>query len=123
MFKTEKLNLEKIRTGLQQNHASFQISLTFQITKIQDDLAMEDKFMDALAKMTKKGIFSLSSEHKQGGEGASKVAPPKFLTNPIIKKEYRGKEKLIKDDSIIDDDENEEPDEAELKGGRLVMLN
>ncbi|CAH1416310.1 unnamed protein product [Lactuca virosa] len=37
MFKIEKTNLEKIRTSLQQDHASFQTSLTLQIRKLQDD--------------------------------------------------------------------------------------
>ena len=54
MFKNEMLNLEKIRTGLQQDHASFQTSLTSKITKIQDDLAMENKIMDTLGKKSEK---------------------------------------------------------------------
>ncbi|CAI9263693.1 unnamed protein product [Lactuca saligna] len=84
MLKTEKINLEKIRTGLQQDHSLFQTSLTSQITKLQDDLAMENKVMDALAKKTEK-------------------------------KEPKGTEKLIEDEPIIDDDEDKEHDEAELK--------
>ncbi|CAI9280614.1 unnamed protein product [Lactuca saligna] len=54
MFKTEKLNMEKVRIGLQQDHASFQTSLTLQITKLQDDLAVESKVMDALARKIEK---------------------------------------------------------------------
>ncbi|CAI9274242.1 unnamed protein product [Lactuca saligna] len=54
MFKTEKINLKKIRTGFQQDHTSFQTSFTSKITKLQDDLAMENKVMDALAKKTEK---------------------------------------------------------------------
>ncbi|CAI9261136.1 unnamed protein product [Lactuca saligna] len=54
MFITKKKNLEKIHTGLQQDHASFQTSLTLQITMLQDDLAMESKIMNGLARNTKK---------------------------------------------------------------------
>ncbi|CAI9272178.1 unnamed protein product [Lactuca saligna] len=129
MFKTEKVNLEKIRTGLQQDHVLFKSSLTPQITKLQDDLAMESKVMDALDINTenvkvldlklqqseKQGVSPQSSDPKQRGEGGSNVEPPKVPIKPIIKKEPKGKENLIEDEPIIDDNEDEEPDEAELK--------
>lgn len=54
MFKTVKVDLRKIRTSLQQDHASFQTSLTSQITKLLDDLAMECNIMDALVRKTEK---------------------------------------------------------------------
>ncbi|CAI9290870.1 unnamed protein product [Lactuca saligna] len=110
MFKTEKLNLEKIRTGLQQDHVSFQISLTSQITELQDDLAMENKVMDSLAKKIGK-----SFDQKQGGEGSSKEDHTKVHAKPVFKKESKVKEKLIEEKPIIDDDEDEEPNEVKLK--------
>lgn len=61
------------------------------------------------------GISPQLSDQKQGGEVGSKVETPKVHVNPIIKKEPKGKEKLIEDEPISDDDEDEEPDEAELK--------
>ncbi|CAI9281543.1 unnamed protein product [Lactuca saligna] len=125
MFKTEKLNLKKVCSKLQQDHASFQISLTSHITKLQDELAMESNIMDALARKTEKGVSPQSSEYKQGGEGASKVQPQKVLAKPIIKNEPKGKEKLIEEELIIDDDKDKEPDEAELKRRKVcgVELN
>ncbi|CAI9303704.1 unnamed protein product [Lactuca saligna] len=192
MFKTKKINLEKICTGLQQDHASFQTSLTLQITKLQDDLAMKSKIMDALARKTErvkvldiklqqsekqvedllskrvavrscitdvtgllsdiietgdsmisitickhlakklsvvfamlhhlKGVCPQSSEHKQGGEGASKIQPPKVIFKPIINKEPKGKDNLI-EEPIIDNDEDEEPDEAKLKSRKSRDVN
>ena len=56
-----------------------------------------------------------TSEQKQRGEGASTVQPLKIITNPIIKNEPKGKEKLIEEEPIIDNDEDEEHDKAELK--------
>ncbi|CAI9298310.1 unnamed protein product [Lactuca saligna] len=56
------------------------------------------------------------SDQTQGGEaGSGKVEPPKVLAMPIVKKELKGKDKLIEEEPIIDDDEDNEPDEAELK--------
>ncbi|CAI9282409.1 unnamed protein product [Lactuca saligna] len=164
MFKTEKTNLEMIRTGLQQDYVSFQTSFTSQITKHHDDLAMESKVMDALARKTEKvKVLDLKlqqSEKKvqdflskrvvvrscisdvtgllldiiqtresmifvtiqtRGRRWIWKVEPPKVPTNPIFKKEPKGKEKLIKEEPIIDDDEDEEPDEAELKRFRAFV--
>ncbi|CAI9296982.1 unnamed protein product [Lactuca saligna] len=54
MLKTEKITLEKICIGLQQDHASFQTSLTLQISKLQDDLAIESKIIDALPRKIEK---------------------------------------------------------------------
>ncbi|CAI9270017.1 unnamed protein product [Lactuca saligna] len=64
---------------------------------------------------TEKGVSPQSSDLKQGGESVSNVKACKVHVKPIIKKEPKGKEKLIEDETIIDDDEDEGPDEAELK--------
>nr|KAJ0219876.1 hypothetical protein LSAT_V11C200068720 [Lactuca sativa] len=53
------------------------------------------------------------------GEGSSKVQtnePPKDpIKPPVIKQEPKKKEKLLSEEPIIDDSEDEEPDEVELK--------
>ncbi|CAI9291651.1 unnamed protein product [Lactuca saligna] len=49
VFKVEKDNWQDLRKGLQKDHETFQTSIISQITKLQDDLAMESKDMDALA--------------------------------------------------------------------------
>ncbi|CAI9277045.1 unnamed protein product [Lactuca saligna] len=56
-----------------------------------------------------------SSDQKQGGEGASKEEHLKVLAKPIIKNEPKGKEKLIEEEPIIDNDEEEDHDKDELK--------
>ncbi|CAI9281653.1 unnamed protein product [Lactuca saligna] len=64
------------------------------------------------------GVSPHNSYSKQGGEGGSGVSrnkPPKDPTKPIVKTEPKGKEKPIGEDPIINNDEEEEPDEAELK--------
>ena len=56
---------------------------------------------------------------KQGGEGSSKVQtnenPKAPIKPPVIKQEQNRKEKLFNEEPIIDDSEDEEPDEAKLK--------
>ncbi|CAI9296981.1 unnamed protein product [Lactuca saligna] len=72
------------------------------------------------------GVSPQSSDQKQGGEsGFGNVEPPKVPTKPIVNKEPKGKEKLIEEEPIIDDDEDKELDEAELKRqkARDVELN
>ena len=65
------------------------------------------------------GVSKLMSFLKQGGEGSSKVQmnePPKDpIKPPVIKQEPTKKEKLFSEEPIIDDSEDEEPDEDELK--------
>ncbi|CAI9276624.1 unnamed protein product [Lactuca saligna] len=64
------------------------------------------------------GVSPQNSDLKQGGEGGSGVSrnePPKDLAKPIVQKYPKGKEKLIGQETIIDNDEDEEPDEAKLK--------
>ena len=62
------------------------------------------------------GVSPQSSDQKLGGEGGSgNDEPPKVPAKHIVKKEPKGKEKLIEDEPIIDDDKDEEPNEAELK--------
>ena len=53
-LKIEKAKLEEVRIGLQSDHAEFNSSISSKITKLQDDLAMESKIMDALAAKTEK---------------------------------------------------------------------
>ncbi|CAI9276643.1 unnamed protein product [Lactuca saligna] len=58
---------------------------------------------------------STSSDPKQGGEDVSGNESPKSPVNTIFKKEPKGKEKIIDEEPIIDNEEDEEPNEAELK--------
>ncbi|CAI9289885.1 unnamed protein product [Lactuca saligna] len=53
-LKTEKAKLQEVRTGLTIDHAQFNSSISLQISKLQDNLAMERKIMDALAIKTEK---------------------------------------------------------------------
>ncbi|CAI9293869.1 unnamed protein product [Lactuca saligna] len=78
---------------------------------------MESRVMDTLAKKTEKvKVLDQSfNSLRNRGESGSKVKPPKVPVKLVIKKEPRGKENLIEEEPIIDDDEDEEPDEAELK--------
>ncbi|CAI9303309.1 unnamed protein product [Lactuca saligna] len=58
---------------------------------------------------------------KQGGEGASTKEEPKAPVKhkapvqPVIKLEPKGKENMFNKEPIIDDGEEEKPDEEELK--------
>ncbi|CAH1453453.1 unnamed protein product [Lactuca virosa] len=49
LFKTEKTNLQEIRTGLQTDHESFQATISSQITQLKDELVKERKLTDSLA--------------------------------------------------------------------------
>ncbi|CAI9270859.1 unnamed protein product [Lactuca saligna] len=60
------------------------------------------------------GVSPQSCDPKQGGQGILKESP-KAPVNPIVKKEPKGKEKMKDEGPIIDNDEDEEPDEAEFK--------
>ncbi|CAI9294328.1 unnamed protein product [Lactuca saligna] len=46
-LKIEKVKLQEVRTGLLTNHAEFNSSVFSKIPKLQDDLGMERKIMDA----------------------------------------------------------------------------
>ncbi|CAI9278325.1 unnamed protein product [Lactuca saligna] len=55
---------------------------------------------------------------KQGGEGSSKDqtnVPPAPVKLPVIKQEPNKKENIFNEEPIVDDSEDEEPDEADLK--------
>lgn len=49
LFQTEKANFVELRKTLQSDHTAFQSSIVAKITKLQEDLATENKIMDALA--------------------------------------------------------------------------
>ncbi|CAH1415802.1 unnamed protein product [Lactuca virosa] len=49
LFKSEKAKLQEIHTSLKTDHESFQTSISSQITKLQDELAIESKIKDSLA--------------------------------------------------------------------------
>lgn len=48
-LRTKKEALEKVRTRIQTDNSKLNSSITSKITKLQDDLAIESKIMDALA--------------------------------------------------------------------------
>ncbi|CAH1433884.1 unnamed protein product [Lactuca virosa] len=52
LFKSEKAKLQEIHTGLKTDHEAFQTSISSQITKLQDELAMASKTKDSLALKT-----------------------------------------------------------------------
>ncbi|CAI9291502.1 unnamed protein product [Lactuca saligna] len=131
MFKNEKLNLEKVCTGLQQDHASFQTSLTSQITKLHDNLAMESAVQTCITDVTsflsdiietRDSMISITVR-KHLAEKLSHVFAMLYRlqgVSPQSSKQkqgekVQGKEKLTGEEPIIDDDEDKEPDEAELK--------
>ncbi|CAH1438843.1 unnamed protein product [Lactuca virosa] len=64
------------------------------------------------------GFSYQSINQKQGGEGVSggsRKEEPKAPVKPVVKQEPKGKEKLFSNDPIIDNEEEEEPDEQELQ--------
>ncbi|CAI9263757.1 unnamed protein product [Lactuca saligna] len=93
MFKAERMNFVDLWKEFQSDNQAFQSSINAEISKLQEELAMERKIMDALTIKDEK----------------SPVNPP------IIKKETKCKEKLINNEPIINDEGDEGPDEAELK--------
>nr|KAJ0212498.1 hypothetical protein LSAT_V11C400221470 [Lactuca sativa] len=186
---TIKANFVELRKAFQSDHDAFYSSITAKITKLQEDLATENKIMDALALKEEKckvlenklhyttkqvddllaekavtrscisnmtrllfdiietcnpmisiivkkhsaeklrpvfamlhrleGVSTSMSFLKQGGEGSSKVQtnenPKAPIKPPVIKQEPKRKEKLFNEEPIIDDSEDEEPNEIELK--------
>nr|KAJ0216474.1 hypothetical protein LSAT_V11C300130030 [Lactuca sativa] len=66
------------------------------------------------------GVLTPMSFPKQGGEGSSKVhsddvKPKVSVKPPIIKQDPKYKDPLFNNEPIIDDNEDEEPNEVELK--------
>ncbi|CAI9261730.1 unnamed protein product [Lactuca saligna] len=64
------------------------------------------------------GVSPQCYDAKQGGEGGSQVTKNGHLKaafKPVIMQQPKGKEKLFSEDLIIDNDEDEEPDEAEFR--------
>ena len=53
-LKVARAKLQKVRTGITTDHEEFKSSISSQISKLQDDLAMEIKIMDSLAIKTEK---------------------------------------------------------------------
>ncbi|CAH1453021.1 unnamed protein product [Lactuca virosa] len=49
IFQAEKANFAYLRELFQSDHEAFQSSIAAKITKLQEDLATENKIMDALA--------------------------------------------------------------------------
>ncbi|CAH1443363.1 unnamed protein product [Lactuca virosa] len=49
LFQTEKAKFVELHKVLQSEHEAFQSSIAANITKLQEDLAKENKLMDALA--------------------------------------------------------------------------
>ncbi|CAI9264617.1 unnamed protein product [Lactuca saligna] len=128
MFKIEKANL-KVKDLLSERAVmrsciSDVTSLLLDIIESRDSMIsiivrkhLADKLTVVFAMLHRlQGVSPQSSHQKQVGEGGTgNDEPPKVPTKPIIKKEPKGNEKLIEDEPIIDDDEDEEPNEAELK--------
>ncbi|CAH1431007.1 unnamed protein product [Lactuca virosa] len=188
LFKTEKTKIEEIRTGLKTDHASFQATISSQLSQLKDELVKESNLKDSLAfkseeakvlstnlEASEKQVHDLLSERavmriyitdvtgmlsdiietrdsmititmrkhladklrtvfamlhclegvsnqtfnpKQGGEsmaGGSRKEGPTAPVKPIVKNELKGKEKLCRDDPIIDNEDEEELAEDELK--------
>ncbi|CAI9282553.1 unnamed protein product [Lactuca saligna] len=94
-LKTEKAKLEQVRCGPQTDNVELNSFILSKITKLQDELAAENKIMDALVVNTKKlrlvfamlhrleGVTELRLIPKQGGEGVKKSK--KKTTKPSIK--------------------------------------
>ena len=53
-LKSERVKFQEVRKGLKDDHEKFQSSISSQLSKLQEDLAMESKVMDALAVKTEK---------------------------------------------------------------------
>nr|KAJ0209922.1 hypothetical protein LSAT_V11C400209070 [Lactuca sativa] len=190
MFNAEKASFAELRTKFKSDHKAFQASIDAKLLKLQADLAIESKIMDALALKEKKckvletklhytqqkvddllaekevtrsciydinrlvsdiietrdpmisitvgkhlleklrpvfaifspfgGCFHADVVFETKGEGRSKVytkdvKPKVSVKPPIIKQDPKDKDSLFSNEPIIDDSEDDEPDEAELK--------
>ncbi|CAI9288824.1 unnamed protein product [Lactuca saligna] len=74
---TEKAKLEEVRTGLQVDTSEFNTSISSKIQKLQDDLSIEIKIIDALVVKTEKVkvlTIKLENDEKQINELLSKRA-------------------------------------------------
>ncbi|CAI9294314.1 unnamed protein product [Lactuca saligna] len=109
------------------DHDKFQSSISSQLSKIHDDLAMERKIMDALTvKVEKAKTLSLKLEQseKQVQDLLSEKEVMKsciYDVTALLSDLIEARDlmillnKLFSDDPIIDNEEEEELDEAELK--------
>ncbi|CAH1444226.1 unnamed protein product [Lactuca virosa] len=137
LFKTEKTKLQEIRTGIKTDHESFQATISSHLSQLKDELVKDSLALkseeakvistklDALEKQAVfamlhrlEGVSDPSFNPKQGGEsvaGGSRKEGPKAPVKPIVKNEPKGTEKLFRDDPILDNEDEEEPTEEELK--------
>ncbi|CAI9299962.1 unnamed protein product [Lactuca saligna] len=93
-LRTEKDTLEQVRSSIQSANLEFQTSLSSNIDKHHEDLAMENKIMDELAVKIEK--LSLQNERENKN---------KEKENLLMLKSQLG-------DKVIDDDEKEEEDKS-----------
>ncbi|CAI9265274.1 unnamed protein product [Lactuca saligna] len=124
LFKTEKTKLQEIHTDLKTDHEAFQTSISSKILKLQEELAKESDLKPVMQSCITdvtgmlSDIIETSVNKKQGGEGMFGESPkeePKMLVKSVVKQEPKGKETLFSNEPIINDDEEEDPDEEELK--------
>nr|KAJ0202079.1 hypothetical protein LSAT_V11C600329050 [Lactuca sativa] len=145
-----------LRTEFKSDHEAFQTAIDVKLSKLQVDLAMESKIMDALAlkeenykvletklQYTQKQVDDLLAEkavtqscipdvngllsdiietrdphdfhHRSSKVHSDDVKPKVSVKPPVIKQGPKDKETLFSNEPIIDDSEDEEPDEAQLK--------
>ncbi|CAI9289761.1 unnamed protein product [Lactuca saligna] len=65
-LKTEKVKLQEVHTSPKSNHAELKSSISSQLSRHQDDLAMERKIMDALeAKTEKVKVLTIKLENAE----------------------------------------------------------
>ncbi|XP_023736528.1 uncharacterized protein LOC111884433 [Lactuca sativa] len=119
MFKGEKTSFVELRTEFKSDHEAFQASVDAKLSKLQANLAMETEtgVRDAAPFG---GCFDTDVVSETRGEGSSKVhtedvKPKVSVKPPVIKQDPKNKDPLFSNESIIDDSEDEEPDEVELK--------
>ncbi|CAI9292758.1 unnamed protein product [Lactuca saligna] len=127
-LRTKKVKLKEVRIGLQNENVELNYSISSKISKLPDDLAIESKNMDALTAKTEKVFRNQAQFRKKKGEGVkqSKKENPKPTVKLSVKPKKenkpnynlasasKGKEMLNKE-PIIDDSEEEDPNEHELK--------
>ncbi|CAI9303284.1 unnamed protein product [Lactuca saligna] len=86
-LKTEKAKLQDVSFGLKSNHDEFQSSISLKITKLQNDLAMESKIMDALSVKTEKlePVVSFELQNKQDSQLDLPITPKAFKFCSFLK--------------------------------------
>ncbi|CAI9293042.1 unnamed protein product [Lactuca saligna] len=124
-LKTEKVKLEEVHTGIQKDNVELNSSFSSKITQLQDDLASEIKIMVALAVKTENvKVLTVKLEHASVCDAQSTGRCSRIKLNseklkptimPKRENEPKGKEKLISEEPIIDNSEDEELEEHELK--------